>query len=158
MQVIIQFLKLVALILCIAHWTACVWNLIEIYDEEVEKTWNVKYGIHDAPWEIKYISSLYFSVTTMITIGYGDISPNTTTEMLFSIFAMVLASAIFGYSMSSLMQIIEGEDASVSEIKEQNQKILKYGGHIFRYIKQKKVPSQLQSRVKNYLEWLVGAK
>lgn len=30
--------------------------------------------------------------------------------MIFAVFAMVLASAIFGYSMSSFIYIIEGED------------------------------------------------
>ena len=72
-----------------------------------------KYGIADAEWEIKYISAFYFSVTTMITVGYGDINANTRTEMIFAVFAMVLASAIFGYSMSSFMQIIEGEDEKI---------------------------------------------
>lgn len=62
-----------------------------------------KYGIDEAEWEIKYISAFYFSVTTMITVGYGDINANTQTEMIFAVFAMVLASAIFGYSMSSFM-------------------------------------------------------
>lgn len=37
----------------------------------------VKYGIADADWGIKYISAFYFSVTTMITVGYGDINANT---------------------------------------------------------------------------------
>lgn len=64
------------------------------------------YGIYDAPWEVKYITAFYFSITTMITVGYGDISPNTNLEMLFGIIVMVLSSGIFGYSMSSLMFII----------------------------------------------------
>lgn len=37
----------------------------------------VRYGIVDADWGIKYISAFYFSVTTMITVGYGDINANT---------------------------------------------------------------------------------
>lgn len=65
------------------------------------------YGIAEAEWDIKYITALYFSVTTMITVGYGDVSPKTTPEMLFSIFAMVLASGIFGYSMSSVINLIQ---------------------------------------------------
>lgn len=72
-----------------------------------------KYGIFDADWEIKYISAFYFSVTTMITVGYGDINANTESEMIFAVFAMVLASATFGYSMSSFIEIIEGEDQKI---------------------------------------------
>lgn len=64
------------------------------------------YGIYDSPWEVKYITALYFSVTTMITVGYGDIHPNTNLEMIFGIAVMVISSGIFGYSMASLMLII----------------------------------------------------
>jgi hypothetical protein len=62
-----------------------------------------KYGINESDWGVKYISAFYFSVTTMITVGYGDINANTQSEMIFAVFAMVLASATFGYSMSSFM-------------------------------------------------------
>ncbi|CAK82550.1 unnamed protein product (macronuclear) [Paramecium tetraurelia] len=150
LQAIIQFLKITAMILCIAHWIACIWNIIEFVDEQVELTWMTQYGIHDAPWEVKYITAFYFSITTMITVGYGDISPNTNLEMIFGIIVMVLSSGVFGFSMSSLNFIIQGEDQNIAEIKEQNQKIVKY-------IKQKNIPKTLQIRVKNYLEWLEGS-
>ncbi|CAK81386.1 unnamed protein product (macronuclear) [Paramecium tetraurelia] len=149
-QAMIQFLKIACMILSIAHWIACIWNIIEYTDEQVSITWMQKYGIADADWGIKYISAFYFSVTTMITVGYGDINANTQTEMIFAVFAMVLASAIFGYSMSSFMQIIEGEDEKIQQQRIQNSKIV-------RYIRQKSIPKELQSRVKNYLEWLAGS-
>ncbi|CAD8155968.1 unnamed protein product [Paramecium pentaurelia] len=150
LQAIIQFFKIAAMILCIAHWIACIWNIIEFVDEQVELTWMTQYGIYGAPWEVKYITAFYFSITTMITLGYGDISPNTNLEMIFGIIVMVLSSGVFGYSMSSLKFIIQGEDQNIVEIKEQNQKIIKY-------IKQKSIPKNLQMRVKNYLEWLEGS-
>jgi hypothetical protein len=58
-------------------------------------------------WDIKYLSALYFSVTTMITIGYGDIHPYTSPEMIVSILAMLLASGVFGYTMNSIMIMFE---------------------------------------------------
>ena len=84
------------------------------------------YGIADADWEIKYISALYFSITTMITIGYGDIHSQSSPEMIFSVFAMIFASAVFGYSMSSIMIIIENEDVTILEMKSNNSKLIKY--------------------------------
>lgn len=43
----------------------------------------------------------------MITIGYGDIHPYTTPEMIVSILAMLLASGVFGYTMNSIMVLFE---------------------------------------------------
>lgn len=42
----------------------------------------------------------------MITIGYGDVHPYTTPEMIFAISAMILASGVFGYAMNSIMVLL----------------------------------------------------
>ena len=41
----------------------------------------------------------------MNTVGYGDIRPYNYIEEIFAIFAMVLASAVFGYVMNSISSI-----------------------------------------------------
>lgn len=43
----------------------------------------------------------------MITIGYGDIHPYTYEEMIYAIFAMMLATGVFGYTMNSIMQVFD---------------------------------------------------
>ena len=37
-----------------------------------------------------YVDSLYFSIITLTTIGYGDFSPQTTQGKLFTIFYIIL--------------------------------------------------------------------
>lgn len=61
----------------------------------------------DDHWSDRYISSLYFSITTMVTIGYGDIHAYTSTEMIYAIFAMILASGVFGYAMNNVMVLFQ---------------------------------------------------
>ena len=40
-----------------------------------ERSWVSHIGIQDSSWGVKYIYSLYWSVTTIVTVGYGDITP-----------------------------------------------------------------------------------
>ena len=46
----------------------------------------------------------------MITVGYGDIKAKNTNEYIFVIFAMLLASALFGYTTNIVMASFNNSD------------------------------------------------
>jgi len=37
-----------------------------------------------------YISALYFTCTSLTSVGFGNVSPNTNAEKIFSIIAMLI--------------------------------------------------------------------
>ena len=39
---------------------------------------------------VKYINAIYFACTTMLTIGYGDISPVSIPEKIITIFIEIV--------------------------------------------------------------------
>ena len=45
----------------------------------------------------KYVNALYWSITTMATVGYGDIRPVTTIEYIVVIFCEIVAGVVFAY-------------------------------------------------------------
>ena len=44
----------------------------------------------------QYLTSLYWGMTTMTTVGYGDISASTTAEKVYSIVSMLVGGFMFG--------------------------------------------------------------
>ncbi len=60
-----------------------------------------------------WFDSLYMTVITLATIGYGETHPLTITGRAFTIILIVVGVAIFGFLISSLTQVlIENEIAS----------------------------------------------
>ena len=47
----------------------------------------------------RFLIALYFAFTTITTIGYGDIIPNTNYERVIALLAMVGGSATYAYGM-----------------------------------------------------------
>jgi hypothetical protein len=59
--------------------------------------------INDNSWKSKYVHAFYFTIVTMITVGYGDISPKTDTERLFCVLSMLFCCAVFGKNKKKIL-------------------------------------------------------
>ena len=59
-------------------------------------------GHNDAGLTAQYVDALYFSVTTMCTIGYGDIKPANNTEYIVVIFLELVAGIILSYIIGKI--------------------------------------------------------
>jgi hyperpolarization activated cyclic nucleotide-gated potassium channel 2 len=86
-----------------AHWTACIFFYVGYEESMIEPdTWLMSSGVIDMDLEDKYVTSMYWAITTMATVGYGDYSPKTTAEQFVAILAQIIACGIFGYAVGSL--------------------------------------------------------
>ena len=65
-----------------------------------------------------YVTSFYFTTTTILTVGYGDISAVNSTEKLLCIFLMVIGVISFSFATGSLSSIIANFDSSEAQLKE----------------------------------------
>ncbi len=80
----------------------------------------------------------------MITVGYGDVVPVNPGEKIFAIFTMLLACGVFAYTMNTMGTVL-------SSIENQDYK--KEMLIINRFLKNKKIPNEMQIRIKKYLEY-----
>lgn len=75
----------------------------------MERNWMTEYekDIMTFEWFDRYIISLYWSVITTVTVGYGDIVPVTTFERIFVIIITLLICGVFGYCISNIGNIFK---------------------------------------------------
>ena len=69
--------------------------------------WLVMTQVEDEPFHIKYIKSLYFIITTLTTIGYGDITCQSMMERVFQIIILAIGSIFYPYVISTIGNFIK---------------------------------------------------
>jgi CRP-like cAMP-binding protein len=93
----------------IAHLVCCMWwgistNLsTQAWYDNVDM---VYVPLSDAPFKDQYVASLYWTITTLSTVGYGDIVPIGNEERIVTIFVMVLGATVFGYVVANVGTIV----------------------------------------------------
>lgn len=54
----------------------------------------------------------------MVTVGYGDITPRTTNERIYTMMAMLIASGMFSYTINSIGTLISRYNILATNYKE----------------------------------------
>ena len=148
LNAILGFLKVITVILFIAHWIACIFYSIGKGELETEPVcWLTQANIHDAETFDKYIISLYWAFTTMTTVGYGDVAPYTMSEKVYAMFSMLIACGVFAYVVGSIETIARRSNTMAAIFKE---KIL----HVNQFLMHKQIPKYLRLKVRRYLEYM----
>ena len=64
-----------------------------------------------------YLVSLYYTITTITTVGYGDISGYNNLERAFAILLMLIGVTCFSYLNGALAAIFQSLDSSNAELQ-----------------------------------------
>ena len=108
-------------VLCIAHIYACFWHYIsyEMSDpnDKNQNTWILELGLYYDDWKIRYLYSMYWALATMVTVGYGDITPQNPYEVSFCSFTILSGSLMFGYCLNKIGTLMANIDERDKELK-----------------------------------------
>lgn len=111
----IKVLLLLINILFLNHLVACFWYFIAKFDNFNSSTWVARYNLLDKGLGARYIAAFYWSFQTLTTVGYGDISPQTPLEMIYSMLWMFFGVGFFSYTLGNLSAIMSSIDKKTVE-------------------------------------------
>ena len=66
----------------------------------------------------KYILAVYFIISTMTTVGYGDVSASTFPEHVFCIVLMIFGVITFTFTSGALASILNNLDQTSANLQE----------------------------------------
>lgn len=101
----------VFVVLIVVHWMACGFYLLHEVQGDSENSWVTKLDDiqSDSAWRLEqlYVATLYWSVMTLTTIGYGDIAPENTGERIYTICTMFVGAILFSFILSEIAALLD---------------------------------------------------
>lgn len=92
------------------HIIACFWYFAAKLNNLGPNTWVYRHGYLDAGEGELYLASIYWALTTLATVGYGDITPGTNIERTLAMAWMVFGMLFFSFTIGSLTSMLSGID------------------------------------------------
>ena len=105
-----RLLALSFFILIMAHITACMWVFTAKLDDFAPDTWVVRNDLANHSKGHLYLVSLYWAFTILTTVGFGDIHPVTTIEMLLCIFWLIFGIGFYTFLVGTLTSVLSSLD------------------------------------------------
>ena len=137
---LMRLFVLIFWILVAGHLVACGWIFIGGVGEY---TSSGEYTSNGAV----YLEAFYWTVTTLTTIGYGDITPANPLQFIYVIIIMFMGAAIYGFIIGNIANIIANIDVAKSQFREKIE-------NIDTFLKYRDIPGDLQTRIHDYYDYL----
>lgn len=158
-----QVIKFACVVLCLGHWLACAWYLMHTLEigwgdrssmlTTPKSTWvdalaeshGTEPLYHQSRWS-QYMTCVYWAMTTMTTIGYGDIVPSNVDERVLTVFAELMGSSVFLYGLTQVTGLIANINSSDVEF----QKLMDVANEYFEF---RQIPVPLRLKVREFFHY-----
>jgi CRP-like cAMP-binding protein len=137
----------------IAHVAGCFWFLVATtFESRYGVSWLTEkmpeYAIDDGfSRNTLYIWSYHFAMVTMTTVGYGDVSPTNTAELVYTVILLWVSLVVFSACMGVLMNLIS---RNYEEGQERRNRLME----LAKYMNWRVLPRPMRGGMRKYLNFV----
>ncbi|CAA0838553.1 Potassium channel AKT1 [Striga hermonthica] len=104
----VRVTKFTCVTLFSVHCAACFFYLLADRHKDPKDTWMglTMDNLHQEPLWDKYFMAMYWSIVTLATVGYGDLHPVNTGEMVFDFFYILFVMGLTAYIIGNMTNLI----------------------------------------------------
>jgi len=118
----------------IAHWLACGWIELKSYPVEMDNA-------------TKYVTSLYWVVETLSTVGYGETNPTTNIQYIYAMIIMLFGVGMYGFIIGNVANILsKGNPARAQFFSNIEQ--------LKTFVNYRNIPISLQKKIRDYYNYI----
>uniref|UniRef100_A0A8C4GD63 Voltage-gated inwardly rectifying potassium channel KCNH2 n=1 Tax=Dicentrarchus labrax TaxID=13489 RepID=A0A8C4GD63_DICLA len=143
----------------IAHWLACIWYAIgnverstsagigwlDNLGEQLGKPYNDSIIESGPSIRDKYVTALYFTFSSLTSVGFGNVSPNTNSEKIFSICVMLIGALMYASIFGNVSAIIQRLYSGTARYHAQMMRVREF-------IRFHQIPNPLRQRLEDYFQ------
>jgi len=132
----------------IAHILGCGFFYMHLLADEDEPTWVSEYdggSAIDGTLTKQYLYAIYWSLTTMSTVGYGDITPVNDRERWFATMALVVGALSFAFINGNVVSLLSTLDNQTRLVEGKMESVKEY-------VQWRSLPKELVIRIRRYYE------
>ncbi|XP_060724867.1 potassium voltage-gated channel subfamily H member 7 isoform X2 [Tachysurus vachellii] len=144
----------------IAHWLACIWYAIGNVEKpyldhtigwldnlgmSIGKQYNYSDPSSGPSIKDKYVTALYFTFSSLTSVGFGNVSPNTNSEKIFSICVMLIGSLMYASIFGNVSAIIQRLYSGTARYHLQMLRVKEF-------IRFHQIPNPLRQRLEEYFQ------
>ncbi|XP_074477387.1 voltage-gated inwardly rectifying potassium channel KCNH2 isoform X2 [Sebastes fasciatus] len=141
----------------IAHWLACIWYAIGSVErsgsigwlhtlgDQLGKHYNSSVLGSGPSIKDKYVTALYFTFSSLTSVGFGNVSPNTNSEKIFSICVMLIGSLMYASIFGNVSAIIQRLYSGTARYHTQMLRVREF-------IRFHQIPNPLRQRLEEYFQ------
>lgn len=108
---IFKVCRLIFIALMLTYFLGCFWYfIVEAFEDELSDSFLKKYDLRSNSEFDRMLICCYFVLTTLSTVGYGDMAPTTNTEKIIGISLMIVGIAFFSYIMGNFNDVLVNYD------------------------------------------------
>lgn len=121
MEYFVSFLRMTIEIIVIAHYMCCLFYFVGMEEHRAGKAgWIVAEDLLDKPFRLQYITSMYWAFTTMSSVGFGDVMPITDSEIMLTVWLMIISCGYFAYTINSIGNMVQRYNKFSQDFRERN--------------------------------------
>jgi len=143
----LRVVKFLVSILLLMHWLACIWFFSALSSGFPVDSWAARASIVDSGPVAQYIRSIYWTITTMTTVGYGDITPARSVEYILAAIIMLMGASLYAFIIGSIASLLSSIQAAKNSHWERIDSVTEF-------LRQRQVPAEIDAKVRNYYEYV----